>query len=51
MNQQDKIDALWREHSGYKKRGLPDRVDAVEDELRKLGAMPPKPRRAEKKAQ
>lgn len=34
----DKITALIRERVGYEQRGLTDRVDAVDAELRAIGA-------------
>ena len=48
MNDQDLIDALRRELAGYEKYGREDRAEAVRDSLRRLGGLPPKPKRAEK---
>lgn len=45
MDEQALIEALRRELSGYQARNLPDRVELVEDQLRALGALPPKPKR------
>lgn len=47
MNTEDRIKALLIERAGYERRGLNDRVKAVDEQLAAAGHQTPRPARTE----